>query len=62
MPASVSREKCTGCSGRDRKECVHVCAYEAITAQDGKAVVDEAKCDDCRMCVEACPVQAIITV
>lgn len=62
MPAVVDPEKCNGCTGREREECIYVCAYDAVSMKNGKAVVDEQMCDDCMMCVEACPVEAIITV
>lgn len=35
--------------------CVSVCAFDAISIQNGIAVIDEIKCTACGMCVKACP-------
>ncbi len=35
--------------------CVSVCEKEAISINDGVAVVSEEKCDGCGKCVSACP-------
>lgn len=59
MPAVVDRETCDGCVGRERQECVFTCPYEAFDMIEGKAFVDREKCDDCKICVEVCPVRAI---
>ncbi len=60
MPAVVSRETCDACAGRERQECIFNCPYDAIGMVDGKAFVDPDVCDECRLCVEACPVAAIV--
>jgi ferredoxin len=54
MPAKVDIETCTGCGS-----CVEVCPVEAITLDDGVAVVDEEICTDCGACANECPVEAI---
>ncbi len=54
MPAQVDKDTCTGC-----ESCVSICPVEAISMQDGKAVIDEEKCTDCGACVDECPVEAI---
>ncbi len=59
MPAAVDRDKCTGCAGRERIECVFNCPYEAISMEGGGAVVNSERCDDCKICVDSCPVAAI---
>lgn len=59
MPAVVDRGICNGCVGLERRECVYNCPYDAIALVDGKAVVDKIKCDECRICIEVCPVRAI---
>ncbi len=47
-------KSCTyGCLGLG--SCVSVCAYDAISIQNGIAVVDQIKCTACGMCVKACP-------
>ena len=53
MAAVVDKEICTGCEA-----CVGVCPVEAITMQDGKAVINDT-CIDCGVCVDQCPVKAI---
>jgi Fe-S-cluster-containing hydrogenase component 2 len=59
MPAVVNRDECDACARRERQECIFVCPYDAIRLTDGKALVDSGKCDDCKMCIDACPVKAI---
>ena len=46
-------EGCTGCG-----KCTEVCFVNAITLEDGKAVIGDA-CRGCGRCAEACPVNAI---
>ena len=53
MAAVVDAEKCTGCEG-----CVEECPVDAISMEDGTAVVSD-DCVDCGACVDACPVEAI---
>ena len=51
----VDASKCTaGCT-----DCVPVCPTEAITIVDGKAVIDQKKCNQCLTCIEECPTDAI---
>jgi Fe-S-cluster-containing hydrogenase component 2 len=59
MPAVVNRDVCNGCAGRERQECIFNCPYDAIASVDGKAFVDKEACDDCKICIEVCPVCAI---
>lgn len=45
---------CTyGCLGLGN--CVKVCQFDALSIQDGVAVVDEEKCVACGKCLNACP-------
>jgi Fe-S-cluster-containing hydrogenase component 2 len=60
MPAVVNKDTCNGCEGLERQECIHNCPYDAILLVDGKAVVDKDKCDECKICIEVCPVKAIV--
>lgn len=53
MAAVVDKDTCTGC-----ESCVDVCPVEAISMEDGKAVISDA-CVDCGQCVDECPVEAI---
>jgi Fe-S-cluster-containing hydrogenase component 2 len=59
MPAVVNRDTCNTCAGLERQECIHNCPYDAIALLDRKAFVDKYRCDDCKICIEVCPVGAI---
>ncbi len=48
-----------GCLGYG--SCVKVCPFDAISVQDGCAVVDHDRCMGCLKCVSACP-RGLITV
>jgi Fe-S-cluster-containing hydrogenase component 2 len=50
----VDSEECVGC-----ETCVPVCPVEAISMQDGVAVIDQETCTQCEACVSTCPVEAI---
>ena len=53
MAIIVNTEKCVGCT-----LCLQNCPFNAITMENGKAVIGEA-CTACGKCIEVCPVQAI---
>ena len=40
-------------------ECIRICPEKAIRLVDGKAVLDDAKCDLDGICIPACPKGAI---
>lgn len=46
-----------GCLGLGT--CVNVCKFDAITVEDGVAVINEEKCVACGQCLEACPKSVI---
>jgi ferredoxin len=50
----VNNDKCIGCG-----TCVDICPVNAISLQDGKAVINQEKCVNCGACAGACPVNAI---
>lgn len=54
--ASIDQRLCTGC-----KTCVNLCAFDAITFNEGSktAFVDEMLCQGCGVCAAACPVGAL---
>ncbi len=60
MPALVNRDACDACAGRERQECIFNCPYDAIRLAGGKAEVDGDRCDECKICIEVCPVRAIV--
>ncbi len=51
----VNTAVCTGCGG-----CVNVCPVSAITLRepDDKACINK-NCNDSKICIRACPVNAI---
>ena len=54
MPAKVTVSECIGCGA-----CVDACPADAITMQDGIAVISVDACVDCGACVDECPNNAI---
>ena len=48
---------CQGCVARP---CQSACKFGAISVVDGKSVIDYTKCKSCKMCVAACPYNAIV--
>lgn len=47
---------CQGCVARP---CVRTCKFGAISVNNGRAVVDAAKCKNCGMCLNVCQYRAI---
>lgn len=52
-------DNCRGCLA---KKCMKACPFGAITASNGRAVVDKEKCRECGRCVAACPYNAIVNI
>lgn len=50
---------CQGCVARP---CQSTCKFGAITIKDGKSHIDASKCKKCKMCISACPYNAIVKV
>ncbi len=50
---------CQGCVARP---CVNTCKFGAISVQNGRSVIDPAKCKNCGMCAQVCPYQAIAKI
>ena len=48
---------CKGCVARP---CEKTCKFGAITVKDGKSHIDASKCRGCKMCISACPYNAIV--
>ncbi|MBE5758146.1 MAG: 4Fe-4S dicluster domain-containing protein [Clostridiales bacterium] len=51
---TIDRETCVGCGA-----CVGTCPVNAISLNDGKAVIDQDVCVKCGACAQTCPVSAI---
>ena len=54
MAVNIDKAKCTGCG-----DCVDVCPVEALSLENGKAVVND-ECIDCGVCVDECPSGALL--
>ncbi len=50
---------CQGCVARP---CVSTCKFGAIQIVNGRSVIDSTKCKACKMCINACPYNAIVKV
>ena len=48
---------CQGCVARP---CQSACKFGAIEMVDGKSKIDGSKCKSCKMCMNACPYNAIV--
>jgi ferredoxin len=53
----VDESLCIGCG-----DCDDACPFEALTVEDGVAVIDGAKCMGCGVCVDECEVGALSLV
>lgn len=53
--ARVIRSSCKGCH-----ECVELCPSEAISFEDGGAVIDQEKCTGCGSCMTVCRFDVIM--
>lgn len=60
VPARIFvTDLCQGCVARP---CESTCKFGAIKVENGKSVIDPAKCKNCGMCVQVCPYQAITKI
>ncbi len=50
---------CQGCVARP---CTTACKFGAISIVNGRSVIDDSKCKKCKMCVNACPYNAIVKI
>lgn len=48
---------CRGCVARP---CQSACKFDAISIVDGRSKIDGQKCKGCKMCMKACPYNAIV--
>ncbi|PIN69575.1 P-loop ATPase [Candidatus Woesearchaeota archaeon CG11_big_fil_rev_8_21_14_0_20_43_8] len=54
MKADIDEKKCNGCG-----KCKDACTFEAITIEEGKAMINRHICEGCKACSLACPNDAI---
>lgn len=50
---------CQGCVARS---CVNACKFGAVSIVNGKSHIDSSKCKNCKMCMAACPYNAIVKI
>jgi len=50
---------CQGCVARP---CQTACKFGAISIVNGRSIIDDSKCKKCKMCVNACPYNAIVKI
>ena len=50
---------CQGCVARP---CLNTCKFGAISIINNKSVIDGSKCKNCKMCISACPYNAIVKI
>lgn len=70
-PLTVLEDACKGCvpskiyvtdlcKGCVARPCEKTCKFGAISVKDGRSQVDGSKCKGCKMCISACPYNAIV--
>lgn len=60
MPVEIDVENCgkiTNCPGEGL--CIKVCEQGAIVNENDDPVLIPENCDDCDLCIQSCPNQAI---
>lgn len=63
MPVSIDTEKCgkiQNCPGEGL--CIKLCEKGALVEESGDVVLVPENCDDCDICIQNCPNQAISKV
>ena len=50
---------CQGCVARS---CQRACKFGAVSIINGKSYIDSSKCKNCKMCMAACPYNAIVKI
>lgn len=60
MPVIIDTEKCgkiKNCPGEGL--CIKICEKGALEEKDGDILIIPEKCDNCDLCIQNCPNQAI---
>ncbi len=50
------------CQGCIERSCRRACKFGAVNIINGKSYIDSTKCRNCRMCMSACPYNAIVKI
>jgi [FeFe] hydrogenase (group B1/B3) len=50
------------CQGCVASSCLSACKFRAVSIVNGRSMIDSAKCKNCKMCIEACPYNAIVKI
>lgn len=50
------------CQGCVATSCKTACKFGAVNIINGKAKIDSSKCRNCKMCISACPYNAIVKI
>ncbi|MDR3195422.1 MAG: monomeric [FeFe] hydrogenase [Endomicrobium sp.] len=50
------------CQGCVASSCKTACKFGAISIVNGRSKIDPAKCKNCKMCISACPYNAIVKI
>ncbi len=50
------------CQGCVERACQKACKFGAISIVNGKSIIDSSKCKNCKMCIAACPYNAIVKI
>ena len=60
MTVIIDAEKCgkiENCPGEGL--CIKLCEQDALVEENGDVLIIDEKCDDCDLCIQNCPNQAI---
>ncbi len=50
------------CQGCVERSCKRACKFGAVSIVNGKSYIDSTKCKNCKMCMAACPYNAIVKI
>ena len=53
----IRKDLCLGCG-----VCVNSCPLQAMSLIWDQAVIDQSRCNQCRLCLEACPQGAVVAL
>lgn len=60
MPVLIDMEKCGKINDCPTQGlCIKICEQGALIEKNGELVLISEKCDDCDLCIQDCPNQAV---